>query len=87
MTLGINCGYGMEDQERIKYHHTHLNKLQESHSLLLISLGTIPLWLDIVDTSDFSGYMYTDFRLGLLWVVSTTSNKAGSRRKIVQSTA
>ena len=48
-----------------------------------MNLDTIPLQLE---TSDFFGYMYTDLGLGLLWMVSTTSNKAGSGWKIVQST-
>ena len=39
----------------------------------------------VADFRLFFGYMYTDLGLGILWVVSTTSNKAGSRSKIVQS--
>ena len=46
-------------------------------------MGTIPFWLDTVDTSD--SFLDTDLGLGLLWMVSTTGDKTGSRGKIVQS--
>ena len=51
-----------------------------------MSFDTIPLWLDIVDTSgSFLDTCTLILGRSVLWVVSTTSNMAGSGWKIVQS--
>ena len=63
-----------------QYHQKHLNNWHEFVSLLVMSSDTLLLQLDTSDS--FLGYMYTDFGLSLLSMVSTTSNKAGSGWKI-----
>ena len=75
-------GYGMRDQESIQYHQKHLNSWQEFVS------ACNKLGCHTFAAGDFSLFlwnMYTDLGLGLIWMVGTTSNIAGSGWKIVQS--